>query len=663
LDLIKDKETMATSQGTSSSEATRHKNLIPVLICLALTILTVITFWSLKDCGFINLDDTTYVYENAYVQSGLNWNSIGQAFSSELVGKSSNWHPLTWLSLMLDYQIFGLNPFGYHLINLLFHVMNTILLFLIFLRMTKKLWPSAFVAALFAIHPLHVESVAWIAERKDVLSTFFFMLTLGAYSYYVEHPRLRRYFFVLLFFILGLMAKPMLVTLPFVLLLLDYWPLQRFQEIKPDHKVQTEVFKSVTSDKQKKKSKKKPAVKETLEVKKSASSEYKWSLIYPLFWEKVPLFVLAILSSIVTYIAQQKGGAVQSIEALPLGVRIGNAFISYIAYIGKMIWPSNLAVFYPYPGLLVPWQVFGSVILLIAVTLLVIWRAKRSPYLATGWLWYIGALVPVIGIVQVGSQAMADRYTYIPLIGISVLMIWGISDLARIWRFPGSLLSGFSVMVVTILIIISWKQAALWQNDIILFEHALKVTSGNYLAHNNLGIALYKIGKNEEALFHHEEALRINPASFKAHFNMANILAFQGKRAEAIYHYEEAIKLHRNYLNAHRNLGTALALDGRFKEAIEHYKKAIEIDGSDPTTYYNLGMAFAANEQADEAINQFKKALNIKPDFPEVYNDMGKVFAMHGRIDEAMGCFRKALLLKPNFSAARHNLDTAMKSK
>jgi protein O-mannosyl-transferase len=663
LDLIKDKEMMATSQGTSSSGATRHKNLIPVLICLALAILTVITFWSLKDCGFINLDDTTYVYENAYVQSGLNWNSIGQAFSSELVGKSSNWHPLTWLSLMLDYQIFGLNPFGYHLINLLFHVMNTILLFLIFLRMTKKLWPSAFVAALFAIHPLHVESVAWIAERKDVLSTFFFMLTLGAYSYYVEHPRLRRYFFVLLFFILGLMAKPMLVTLPFVLLLLDYWPLQRFQEIKPDHKVQTEVFKSVTSDKQKKKSKKKPAVKETLEVKKSASSEYKWSLIYPLFWEKVPLFVLAILSSIVTYIAQQKGGAVQSIEALPLGVRIGNAFISYIAYIGKMIWPSNLAVFYPYPGLLVPWQVFGSVILLIAVTLLVIWRAKRSPYLATGWLWYIGALVPVIGIVQVGSQAMADRYTYIPLIGISVLMIWGISDLARIWRFPGSLLSGFSVMVVTILIIISWKQAALWQNDIILFEHALKVTSGNYLAHNNLGIALYKIGKNEEALFHHEEALRINPASFKAHFNMANILAFQGKRAEAIYHYEEAIKLHRNYLNAHRNLGTALALDGRFKEAIEHYKKAIEIDGSDPTTYYNLGMAFAANEQADEAINQFKKALNIKPDFPEVYNDMGKVFAMHGRIDEAMGCFRKALLLKPNFSAARHNLDTAMKSK
>src|SRR5271157_3429427 len=244
-DLTKDKEMMATSRGTSNSEATQHKNLIPVLICLALAILTVIAFWQLKDCGFISFDDDLYVTKNAYVQSGLNWNSIGQAFSSELAEKSSNWHPLTWLSLMLDYQIFGLNPSGYHLINLLFHVMNTILLFLILRRMTKTLWPSAFVAALFAIHPLHVESVAWIAERKDVLSTFFWMLTLGAYSYYVEHPGLRRYSLVLLFFILGLMAKPMLVTLPFVLLLLDYWPLRRFHEIIPDRKGQTEVLKSV----------------------------------------------------------------------------------------------------------------------------------------------------------------------------------------------------------------------------------------------------------------------------------------------------------------------------------------------------------------------------------------------------------------------------------
>ena len=421
-------------------------------------------------------------------------------------------------------------------------------------------------------------------------------------------------------------------------------------------------MKSV-SDKQKKKSKKKDAVKETLEVKKPASSEYKWSLIYPLLWEKVPLFVLAILSSIVTYVAPQSARAVHFFEIPPLGVRIGNALVSYIAYMGKMIWPSNLAVFYPYPKLLVPWQVIGSVILLIAITLVVIWRAKKLPYLATGWLWYLGTLVPVIGIVFAGDQAMADRYTYIPLIGLFIMVAWGVPDLLKKWNYRKEILWASSALSILCLSIITWTQVGYWQNNITLWNHTLKVTSGNYLAHNNLGAALYELGKNEEALFHHEEALRINPASFQAHFNMANILAFQGKRAEAIYHYEEAIKLNRNYLKAHRNLGTALALDGRFKEAIEHYKKAIEIDVSDPTTFYNLGMAFAANEQADEAINQFKEALNIKPDFPEVYNDMGKVFAMHGRIDEAMGCFRKALWLKPDFSAARHNLDTAMKSK
>ena len=412
---------MPTLRVMLSSEATQQKNLMLVLICFALALLTVITFLPLKDCGFINLDDNVYVYENVYVQSSLNWNSLKHTFSFELVEKSSNWHPVTWLSLMLDYQIFGLNPLGYHLINLLYHVISTILLFLVFYRMTRNLWPSAFVAALFAIHPLHVESVAWITERKDVLSTFFWMLTVGAYSYYVEHPGLRRYFFVFLFFILGLMSKPMLVTLPFVLLLLDYWPLQRFQEIKPDHKIQTEVSRPLPSGKQKKESKKKQTVTETLEVKKPADYAYQWSLIYPLILEKVPLFILAMLSSIITYVAAQSAGAVHS-EALPLGVRIGNAFVSYIAYIKKMIWPSNLAVLYLHPGGWISWQVFGSALLLIAITLVVIWRNRKSPYLATGWLWYAGTLVPVIGIVQVGSQAMADRYTYIPLIGLFIMV-------------------------------------------------------------------------------------------------------------------------------------------------------------------------------------------------------------------------------------------------
>jgi len=478
---------MPTSQGTLSSEAAQHKILIPVLICLALAILTVVTFWSLKDCGFINFDDDHYVYENAYVQSGLNWNSIGKAFSSELVKKSGHWHPVTWLSLMLDYQIFGLNPHGYHLTNLLFHVMNTILLFLIFRRMTKTLWPSAFVAALFAIHPLHVESVAWIAERKDVLSTFFWMLTMGAYSYYVEHPGFRRYFLVLLFFILGLMAKPMPVTLPFVLLLLDYWPLQRFQEIKPDYEVQTEVLKSLTSDKQK-----------------------KHAVIYPLLWEKVPLFALAILSSIVTYVGAQKIGTVLSIETLPPVVRIGNALISYIAYIGKMIWPSNLAVFYPYPKLLVPWQVLGSVLLLIAITVAVFRMVKRSPYLATGWLWYIGTLVPVIGIVQAGAQAMADRYTYIPLTGLFIMVAWGVPDLLKKWNHRKEILFISSALSILCFSIITWTQVGYWQNSIILFDHTLKVTDYNWLIYNNRGVAYNSLGNYRQAIEDYSRAIEIN---------------------------------------------------------------------------------------------------------------------------------------------------------
>jgi flagellar biogenesis protein FliO len=540
-----------------SSEATQHKHLIPVLICLALAILTVITFWSLKDCGFIGFDDNRYVYENAYVQSGLNWNSIRQAFSSELVEKSSNWHPLTWLSLMLDYQIFGLNPSGYHLINLLFHVMNTILIFLIFRRMTKTLWPSAFVACLFAIHPLHVESVAWIAERKDVLSTFFWMLTLGAYSYYVEHPGFRRYSLVLLFFVLGLIAKPMLVTLPFVLLLLDYWPLRRFGEIKPDHKIKTEVFEAVTSAKQKKKSKTKQAVKERLEVKKPADPEYKWSLIYPLLWEKVPLFVLAILSSIVTYIAQEKR-AVKSFEAIPLFVRIGNAFISYITYIGKMIWPSNLAVLYPHPVVLLLWQVLGSVFLLIAITLAVFWMVKKFPYLATGWLWYAGTLVPVIGIVQVGDQAMADRYTYIPLIGLFIIVAWGVPDLLKKWNHRKEVLFTSSVLSILCLSIITWTQVGYWQNNITLFNHTLKVTDYNCLIYNNRGNTYYIIGNYKQAIEDYDRAIEIKP----------------------------------DYTDAYNNRGAAYNHLGNYRQAIEDYGRAIEINPSYAKAYLNRAIVY-----------------------------------------------------------------------
>jgi tetratricopeptide (TPR) repeat protein len=564
---------MSTSQGMLSSEATQHNNLNPVLICVALAMLTVITFWALRDCGFINLDDNIYVYENAYVQAGLNWNSIKQAFFFE----NSNWHPVTCLSWMLDYQIFGLNPSGYHLINLLFHVMNTLLLFLIFHRMTKTLWPSAFVAALFAIHPLHVESVAWIAERKDVLSSFFWLLTMGAYSYYVEQPGFRRYFFVLLFFVLGLMSKPMLVTLPFVLLLLDYWPLRRFGEIKPDHIIQAEVCNLTSSDKQEKESEEEHTVKKTSKVKKPTNSGYKWSLIYHLFKEKAPLFALAILSSAVTYIAQQNGGYVQSFGVFPMSFRIGNAFVSYITYIGKMIWPSNLAVFYPHPRLLVPWQVLGSVFLLIAITLVVIWRAKKFPYWATGWFWYAGTLVPVIGIVQVSGHAMADRYTYIPLIGLFIMVAWGIPNLLKKWNYRKEILLTSSALSILCLSIITWIQVSYWQNNITLYDHTLKVTDNNWLAYNNRGEVYRGLGNYRQAIEDYDRAIEIKPRHVAAYNNRGNAYDGLGNYRQAIEDYDRAIEINPSYAEPYYNRGVCYLNHGDNIFSCRDARKACEL--------------------------------------------------------------------------------------
>jgi protein O-mannosyl-transferase len=650
---------MPTSQVTSSSEKTQQKNLIPVLICLALAILTVITFWQLKDCGFINLDDNVYVYENAYVQSGLNWKSIIKAFSSELVEKSGNWHPVTWLSLMLDYQIFGLNPFGYHLINLLFHVMNTILLFLILRRMTKTLWPSAFVAALFAIHPLHVESVAWIAERKDVLSTFFWMLTMGAYSYYVEYPGLRRYFFVLLFFVLGLMAKPMLVTLPFVLLLLDYWPLHRFQETKPDYKIQTEVFNFVPFNEQEEKSEKNNMVKETLEVKKPADPAYKWSLIYPLLWEKVPLFALAILSSIVTYIAQQKGGAVSSIETLPSVVRIGNAFVSYIAYIGKMIWPSNLAVLYPHPMLLVFWQVLGSIFLLIAITLVVIWKAKKSPYLATGWLWYLGTLVPVIGIVQVGSQAMADRYTYISLIGLFITVAWGVPDLLKKWHFRKEILFTLSILIILCLSIKTWTQVGYWQDSITLFDHTLKVTDNNSFIYTNRGNSYSRLSNYIQAIHDYSNAIDIQPDDVNAYYNRGCAYTSLGNYRQAIEDLNRAIDIKPDYAYAYNGRGAAYNGFGNYKQAIEDYGRAIEIKPGYAEAYYNRGTAYNSIGNDRQAIEDYNRAIGIKPDYTMAYNNRGVSYSKLGQYQLAIEDFNKVMRLKPDSADAYYNRGNA----
>jgi tetratricopeptide (TPR) repeat protein len=633
---------------------------MPALICATLAIITIITFWQLKDCGFINYDDSMYVYENAYVQSGLNWDNVKQAFSSELAKLSGHWHPVTWLSWMIDYQFFGLNATAYHLVNLFFHVVNTLLLFLLLLRMTKNIWPCAFVAALFAIHPLHVESVAWIAERKDVLSTFFWMLTLGAYSYYVENPGFRRYFFVLLFFVLGLMAKPMLITLPFVLLLLDYWPLRRFGEINPRQKVQTEALKTVTSDQQKKKSKKKNTVKEILEAKKTDHPEYKWSLIYPLLWEKIPLFVLALLSSIVTYFAAQSAGAVHS-ESIPLFIRIGNAFISYIAYIGKMIWPSNLVVFYPYAKLMIPWQVLGSILLLIAITLVVIWRVKKFPYLAVGWLWYIGTLVPVIGIVQAGSQAMADRYTYIPLIGLFIMLAWGVPELLKKWKYGKEMLFAASALSIVCLSVISWKQVGYWQNNFTLYDHALVVNDNSWLAYDNRGVAYYSQGRYKQAIEDFNRAIEIKPRHEKTYNNRGNAYQTLGGYRQAIDDFNKAIEVKPDFPEAYNNRGNAYLFLGNYKKAIEDMNKAIEIKPDYATAYNSRGNACQALGNYHQAIEDYGRAIENKPRYAEAYYNRGTAYNKLGNYQRAIEDLNRAINLKPDYPEAYVNRGFAYK--
>ena len=416
-----------------------------------------------------------YVFENHHIQNGITGNGIRWAFTT---GHAANWHPLTWISHMLDVQFFGLNPQWHHLTNLLFHIANVLLLFFVLHRMTKALWQSAFVAALFALHPLHVESVAWVAERKDVLSTFFWMLTLVAYGYYAERPRLKSYLAVIAFFALGLMAKPMLVTLPFVLLLLDYWPLERFAKVNRFRQFERKLTAPFLH----------AGKKEKRETPQKSPSKYRnRQTIIPMDIDsssgsgKNPPLCPAILSCTATYIAQNKGGAVAPIEIYTLGIRIANALVSYLIYITKMIWPDNLAVFYPHPGMLPFWQCSG-LLLLAAVTFAVFRTAKRFPYLPVGWLWFTGTLVPVIGIVQVGGQAMADRYTYIPSIGLFIMAAWGIPGIFKKRRYGKEILAASSALCLPCLFVLTVIQVGYWRDSVTLFDHALNVTENNYFA-------------------------------------------------------------------------------------------------------------------------------------------------------------------------------------
>jgi len=612
-----------------------HRYALEFSICLFLIAAILAVFWQVRTHEFLKYDDEAYVTVNPHVNAGLTLKGIIWAFTTT---HASNWHPLTWLSHMLDCQLYGLNPAGHHLTNLVFHIASTLLLFLVLKGMTGALWRSGFVAALFALHPLHVESVAWVAERKDVLSTFFWILTMWAYVRYTKQPRLNRYMVVLLSFGLGLMSKPMLVTLPFVLLLVDYWPLGRFQ------------FVPLTSHRR-------------LNTDKSKETGDQRSLALRLVLEKVPFFALAAVSSFLTFFAQRSGGAVRSLEWVPLETRVANALVSYVSYIGKMIWPHRLAVLYPYSHTLPIWQVAGAGLLLGVVSFLVILGARRRPYLMMGWLWYLGTLVPVIGLLQVGQQAMADRYTYVPLIGLFVMIAWGIPDILAGWRFRKIVLSLSTGLLLLLLMTVTNFQLKYWRNDITLFEHTLAVTSDNFTINYYLGVFLAEHGKTQEAIAHFAEALRIRPDFAKADYNLGGLLANQGKTQEAIAHFAEALRIKPDFAEAHYNLGIILWNQGKIQEAIAHCVEALRINPDYAEAHYGLGEFLANQGKTQEAIAHFAEALRIRPDFAEAHSNLGIILGSQGKIQEAIAHFAEALRIKPDIAEAHSNLGIILTSQ
>ncbi len=516
------------------------------IICIFLLVVTFSVYSQVQHHDFINYDDNQYVTESSLIKTGLTKENIIRVFTNTHFGL---WQPITSLSYMLDYQLYGLNPKGFHLTNLFFHMANSLLLFLVFFRMTGAIWQSAFVASMFAFHPLNVESVAWVSERKNVLSTLFWLLTIWAYLNYVEKPNFKTYSLVFLSFTFGLMSKPMVVTLPFVLLLLDYWPLRR---LKFGY--------------------------ETGNNKTMAKKNAKRSEVFLLILEKFPLFLLAISFSLLTFYHVKTNFGFH----LQLKARLINATVSYLAYLKKMIWPNELSLFYAHPSNTLPaWQGILCGMALVGITIISIKLIKKKPYFAVGWFWYLGTLLMVIGIFQAGAHGMADRYTYITLIGIFVVIAWGAPELISKWRYKEKLLSISAGMIIMALLFTTWNQVSYWKNSITVFKHAIKVTDKKLpnfsLAYNNLGMALYAEHKFKEAVNNFTIAIKLNPKHAYAHYNLGIALYNDGKNKEAISHYKTAIKLNPNFANAHYNLGIVLDQNGKLKEAIHHFRETVRI--------------------------------------------------------------------------------------
>jgi Flp pilus assembly protein TadD len=590
-----------------------------LLILLGLAVVTFGIYAQVIGHHFITFDDIPYVEENPMINRGVTLAGLAWAFTTFHAG---NWHPLTWIAHMIDSQLFGMIAGGHLLVNALIHAANTLLVFWFLLRTTHARWSSALVAALFALHPLHVESVAWAAERKDTLSTFFGLLSLIAYTRYAEAPSVRRYAWTFITLALGLLAKPMLVTWPFVMLLLDYWPLQRF-EITSRREVATKVW--------------------------------------PLVREKLPLFALVAASAVVTSVAQSHAGAVRTFIDFPFTLRLSNALLSYAKYLLLALWPNDLAVYYPFPDAGIPaWQIIGAALLLIAITAFCFFQRKGRPYLIVGWLWFVGTLVPVIGLVQVGGQSMADRYFYIPSIGLFIALVFELADIAERRRVAPWLSAAIANVVLLVLATLTDAQIHQWTDSFSLFNHALKVTPPSVIVEDSLGYAMQRSDRLDEAAAHFERALQINPGDGMSLLYMGVVRFYQGRVPEAVDYAQAAIRSQPDSAKAHNLLGMALLKQNSAEAALDEMRRAVELAPKDSEIRNDLGLALARLGRIPEAIDQFQEALRLNPNnAAAVHANLGWALLTFGKPQESIPEFEAALHLNPEFKAATDGLRQA----
>ena len=606
-----------------------RKHAPDILVCVALFVVSVALYGRTVTHDFVNFDDNVYVTENQAVQGGLSAGAVRWAFTTF---HSANWHPLTWLSHMLDCQLFAMRAGLHHLTSVLLHAANSLLLFLVLRSLTGRRWPSAFVVALFVAHPMHVESVAWVAERKDVLSTLCWFLAMAAYGSYVRRRAIARYAWVVVCLALGLMAKPMLVTLPVMLLMLDYWPLERLWAVG-----------SGADD---------GADDGPGEGRRGIA----WHAV-----EKVPLLFVALASGLVTLVAQKTGGAVRTLEMFPLGWRVSNAAVAYVRYLGKTAWPVRLSVYYPHPGQLPALEVAGSCLVLAAITgAAVLLAIKGKRYALAGWAWFVITLLPVIGLIQVGAQAMADRYTYIPHVGLFVAIAWGVDDLTRRWTRRSPVLACAAAVVLTALSAATVMQVRHWQNSVTLYRHSIRVTEGNRLMHFNLAGAHYARGEYEQAVEHYVKTLSLKPDYSDAHYNLGLTLTRLGRTEDAIACFRQELEFTPDHTEVHNNLGAAMYGLGRLEEAAHHFAEVVRINPGHIEGLNNLGGLLHELGRHEEALVRYREALSLNPDYPSAHFNMAVTLERLGRTDDAIHHYREASRIRPDDAGVRSRLEALL---